>query len=398
MKQREKHTQKIGLVMSSVPGYSETFFRNKIQGLQDSGFEVILFVDYLDKKNFNTSYKIIGAKNYGKSRFMNFMNGGLALITSCMLHPRASYKHYQLDKKDGVSFSKRIKNLMLNAFLLRQKLEWLHFGFGMLAKDRENVAEAIGAQMAVSFRGYDLYLSPLKHPDCYDSLFLKKAKYHVLSEEMKQTLMEYSIDAKNIRVITPAIDTDFFQNDHKPQVRKFIEIITVARLHWKKGLEYTLEALALLKESGLSFRYTVIGDGIEKERLMFAAHQLGLSNQVIFKGKLSPNEIKKQLSQSDIYVQYSIQEGFCNAVLEAQAMGLLCIVSNAEGLAENVLDKHTGWVVEKRQPIILAQKIEEVIALSVVEKQSIRERAVDRVRNQFSLTQQQQKFQEFYTH
>src|SRR5690606_1084898 len=260
-----------------------------------------------------------------------------------------------------ISFSKRLKNLMLNEFLLNEQLDWLHFGFGMLAKDRENVAEAIGAQMAVSFRGYDLYLSPLKHPSCYDSLFRKRVKYHVLSEEMKQTLLEHAIDANAIRVITPAIDTDFFQNETESQDIEIINIVTVARLHWKKGLEYTLEALAFLKKRNIEFTYTIIGAGEDKERLMYAAHQLELTNKVIFKGKLSQNEIKEQLTKSDIDVQYSIQEGFCNAVLEAQAMGLLCIVSNAEGLSENVMNEKTGWVVPKYSRVALAKTIQEVI-------------------------------------
>lgn len=397
MNKPEKHTKKIGLVMSTVPGYSETFFRNKIKGLQDSGFEVVLFVDYLNESDLKAPYKVIGAKNYGKNGLVNFLNGGVALIKSCLQHPIESYRLYLLDKKDGISFSKRLKNLMLNEFLLNEQLDWLHFGFGMLAKDRENVAEAIGAQMAVSFRGYDLYLSPLKHPNCYDSLFRKRVKYHVLSEEMKQTLLEHAIDANAIRVITPAIDTDFFQNETESQDIKIINIVTVARLHWKKGLEYTLEALALLEKGNIEFTYTIIGAGEEKERLMLAAHQLGLTDKVIFKGKLSQNEIKEQLSNSDLYLQYSIQEGFCNAVLEAQAMGLLCIVSNAEGLSENVLDQQTGWVVRKRQPELLAQKIIEVIELPVSEKKKIREYAVNRVRLEFTLTQQQRKFHEFYT-
>lgn len=384
-------------MLSAVPGYSETFFRNKIKGLRDSGFDVVLFVDYINKSDLKAPCEVIGAKNYDKGSVSNLLNGCAAIIKSCLQHPIQSYKLYQLDQKDGVPLPKRIKNLILNEFLLGQKLDWLHFGFGMLAKDRENVAEVIGAQMAVSFRGYDLYLSPLKHPGCYNSLFRKTVKYHVLSEEMKQTLLDHAIDAKAICVITPAIDTDFFQDENKLPTSDTIEIITVARLHWKKGLEYTLEALALLKKRNLEFTYTIIGEGEEKERLLFAAHQLGLSDSVNFKGKLSQQEIKEQLSKSTIYLQYSIQEGFCNAVLEAQAMGLLCVVSNAEGLSENVLDQQTGWVVPKRQPELLAQKIIEVVGLSASEKEKIRVEAVDRVRNEFTLTQQQMKFHDFYT-
>ena len=79
--------------------------------------------------------------------------------------------------------------------------------------------------------------------------------------------------------------------------------------------------------------------------------------------------------KGDFYIQYSIQEGFCNAVLEAQAMGLLCIVSDADGLSENVLHNETGWVVPKRNPTLLAQKMIETIDLNDTEKSKIRENA-----------------------
>ena len=51
-------------------------------------------------------------------------------------------------------------------------------------------------------------------------------------------------------------------------------------------------------------------------------------------------EIKISLNNSDVYLQYSVQEGFCNAVLEAQAMGLLCVVSDGGALPENVIDNN----------------------------------------------------------
>ena len=40
--------KRIGLVLSAVPGYSETFFRNKIKGLQLADYQVILFVQTND--------------------------------------------------------------------------------------------------------------------------------------------------------------------------------------------------------------------------------------------------------------------------------------------------------------------------------------------------------------
>ena len=256
----------------------------------------------------------------------------------------------------------------------------------------------MGAKMAVSFRGFDLYLSPLKHPNCYKNLFKKDILYHVLSEEMKADLQQYGISNKNIQVITPAIDVAFFQKQDKNQsyTGEPVKIVTVARLHWKKGLEYTLEALSILKANDVKFTYTVIGVGEQYERLVFAAYQLNILDNVHFLGKANHQVIKEHLSKADLYLQYSVQEGFCNAVLEAQSMGLLCVSSNAEGLSENILHEETGWVVPKRQPKLLAKKIQEVIALPDAIKASIRDQAVARVREQFNLELQQEAFLAFY--
>ena len=397
MSVKQNHISTIGIVLSSVPRYSETFFRNKIKGLQNNGHKVILFVDYLSPNDDDFNCKIIAATRFNKSKVGNFIKTIFVLVKLVLMYPRKSLKLYKLDRKDGVFFTESVRNLVLNSFFFKQKLDWLHFGFGMLAKDRENVAEAINAKMAVSFRGYDLYLSPLKHKGCYDILFTKNVKYHVLSQEMKQTLLDYEIAENKIKVITPAIDVSFFKNENKVSVNQRLELVTVARLHWKKGLEYTLEALTILKNKGVDFRYTIIGAGEQKERLVFAAHQLGVLEHIIFTGKLGHDELRSQLQKADIYLQFSIQEGFCNAVLEAQAMGLLCIVSNAEGLSENVLHEKTGWVVPKRNTRALADKISEVNNISLENKEAIKNKAVLRVQKTFNLEQQNKAFLNFYT-
>ncbi|MBE9490741.1 MAG: glycosyltransferase, partial [Bacteroidetes bacterium] len=95
-------------------------------------------------------------------------------------------------------------------------------------------------------------------------------------------------------------------------------------------------------------------------------------------------------------LQYSISEGFCNAVLEAQAMGLLCVVSDGGALSENVLHEKTGWIVPKRKPKALAEAIMKVIHLPKEEKEKVRNNANERVIESFNLIKQQQEFIEFY--
>jgi len=254
--------------------------------------------------------------------------------------------------------------------------------------------------MGVSIRGFDVCIYPLKHPQVYQLLWNRINKLHYISDDLLKVAIELGFNEKTqSQKITPAIDIDVFSKidlPHEQSLNRRISILTIARLHWKKGLDYTLEALKIIKDSGILFEYHIIGDGPEYERLVFARHQLGLQNELVFLGKLEPKKIKEKLALTDIYIQYSIQEGFCNAVLEAQAMGCLCMVSDAEGLSENVLDRITGFVLEKRNPKLLSKTILDVLHMPTEEKQRVRKNAMDRVSNEFNLEIQKQKFIEFY--
>ena len=153
---------KIGLVLSHVPGYSETFFRNKIKGLQEDGFDVLLFVDHCSKINIDLSCEVYASQNFNGSFMRSSLNTILNLIKAIFITPKKSLRLYHLNKADGLSLKQSLKQIILNQFILAHNLKWLHFGFGMLAHNRENVAEAIGAKMAVSFRGFDLYCVSVK--------------------------------------------------------------------------------------------------------------------------------------------------------------------------------------------------------------------------------------------
>ena len=387
---------KIGLVLPALPAYSETFFRNKILGLQKQGHQVVLFVTTTKNDAAYFDCKVVKAPQLsGNSIKVLFVI--MQQLFFAVFNFQKSYYLFQLNKKDKIPFVQNIKQVVSNQFLLKESFDWLHFGFGTMALGRENVAKVIQAKMAVSFRGFDYYVYPLKNKDCYKILFKKEVNYHVLSNAMKKGLIGQSIPENKIFKITPAIDIELFTQNEKENVNEKLHFSTISRLHYIKGLDYILEALSLLKKVGFDFHFTIVGDGAEKERLQFAAHQLGITDNVTFAGKLSPEKVKSALNETDIYLQYSSQEGFCNAVLEAQAMGLLCVVSNAEGLSENVLDKETGFVVEKQNSKLLFEKLKEVVALPEIEKQQIRQKAIERVRKDFNLDKQQQEFLAFYS-
>ncbi len=387
--------KRIGIVLPNVPRYSETFFVNKIQGLCSEGYIVTLFAN---DKMYNNVYKVVAPFSVAHCRLWQTLKTCCVLLYVWVRCPGITFRFLSLERKDGISWFNRLRTLYINAHILPCHLDWIHFGYATMGVGRENVAKAMGAKAAVSFRGYDVSTYPLTHQGCYKRLWTKINQIHTISEALLDEAYLLGLP-KEVPVvkITPAIDWKRFSADIiVPLSLSPIRIVTVGRLEWKKGYEYALQTMALLKQQGVSFTYTIMGDGADKERLVFAAYQWGISDRVNFLGSQPQEKVAAVLRESALYIQPSVQEGFCNAVLEAQAMGLLCVVTDAEGLSENVINGKSGFVVPKRSPQAMADIIVEITQMTDEARQQIRTFAVERVRKEFNLEDQQRKWAAFY--
>lgn len=388
---------KVGLALSDLPAYSETFFRNKIKVLQEQGIQVVIFTGHTNKKS-DLDFKH-APKNYKSNLFLHLMSTAFIFIRLLILCNHKVLKFIKLERKDKKEISCIIKALYFNEHIFRSHMDWLHFGFSTLTVNNENIAKSIGAKMAVSFRGYDINVYPLKFPDAYNLLWTKLDKVHSISDSLYQKALLLGLN-KSVpyQKITPAINIDFF----KPEQRIFtnngaIEMLTVARLTWIKGLDYSLLAIKHLKELvSDQIKYKIVGDGVVMDRLKFAIHELGIRDNVELLGRKNSDEILALMKQSDIYLQPSLDEGFCNAVIEAQSCGCLCIASDVGGLKENIVNGKTGWLVPSRSPELLALKIKEVHELPIDVKNKVVKSAQNRVKTEFSTEIQKVKFQQFY--
>ena len=62
----------------------------------------------------------------------------------------------------------------------------------------------------------------------------------------------------------------------------------------------------------------------------------------------------ESLAWADVFLHAAVSEGFCVSAIEAQAMALPVVCTDADGLAENVADGESGFVVPRRDPAALA--------------------------------------------
>ena len=388
----------IGLVLAGAPRYSETFLINKIKGLIFSGFRVILFTDKRTEVE-HEFHEIAGYRLPVNSVFRVFAVMSV-LAVLCLRTPKRLLRFYRLERTDGSDISLFAKRVFVSAHILPFKVDYLHFCFATLGVNRENLGKTLGARVSVSFRGFDIGLFPLSRPGVYGRLWKSLDKVHTISDDLyrKATALGLPESVPCVKIM-PAVDPELFIHERDyGRSTNFIRILTVARLQWKKGLEMAIDAMAILKARGVRFEYKIIGEGVEKERLLFARYQWDLQEEVVLEGKKQHFEVAELMRDYDIYIQPSLQEGFCNAVLEAQASGLLCIVSDAEGLAENVIDGVTGWIIARGDATSLANMIMSVSKLRSAEKSRVGARAVERIKKDFSLEGQRRQFVRFFEH
>lgn len=113
------------------------------------------------------------------------------------------------------------------------------------------------------------------------------------------------------------------------------QILCVSRLIRRKRVEWLVEALAQIHpEIRRDIRLQIVGDGPEKTRLDTMVQELGLAPQITFSGVVPLENMPGLYGGTHLFVQPSQAEGMSNALLEAMASGLPCLVAESTGFAD----------------------------------------------------------------
>jgi len=102
-----------------------------------------------------------------------------------------------------------------------------------------------------------------------------------------------------------------------------------------------------LKDSGIEYHFSIVGDGRKREWLAKKIAEYDLSNIVTFCGIKRRDEVYEALLNSHILLLPSLTEGLPIVLLEAQACGCVPVASRLPGATDVAVDVHkTGLLVE----------------------------------------------------
>lgn len=166
---------------------------------------------------------------------------------------------------------------------------------------------------------------------------IKKVATHYLtcSDLASKWMYDEYIDPDKIILIPNAIDSEKFEFNNniakkvkmQLQIENKLAIGHVGRFAYPKNHEFILEIFKCVQELVEDSVLILVGDGELKSGIEQKVNRLNLNDKVIFTG--IREDINELLQGMDIFLFPSHYEGLPVTLVEAQASGLKCVVSDS---------------------------------------------------------------------
>lgn len=360
----------ISFKLKLFPQISETFIVSNLIYAKQKGFKIKIYVDkYLGLENssqvellkkFNIQDDLISPHNLPSTKIRRLFLFFKMLTSFKVLKFFNTYL-----SSNGIKWDVLL-SLYQYRYLIKNEIVHAHFNNKIEPMIYLHIIGYLNQKMIITFHGYDAFLESQKSFKNKYGKFYKKNVFAVTvnSNYLKNQVIKLGVDPEKIFTIPIGIDTKAFVGLPKKLKSKNIKIITVGRIEQLKGHIYALKAIRFLLDAGYSLQYIIIGNGSYLGEIKKEIELLRLTNFVHLVGDINQQGVIKYLNDSDIFLMPSTygnetkrREAFGVVSIEAQAMGLPVIGFNSGGFPETIINGETGFAVDDRSVIQLADKI-----------------------------------------
>lgn len=143
-----------------------------------------------------------------------------------------------------------------------------------------------------------------------------------------------------------------------------IKVIVISRLVYRKGVDLLVGIIPIICRRHANVDFLIGGDGSRKIHLDEMIEREKLEDRVIALGAVPHKEVPTILVQGHIFLNCSLTESFCIAILEAASCGLYVVSTNVGGIPE-VLPQ--GKMMRLSEPSVssMVESLSEVIATEI---------------------------------
>jgi glycosyltransferase involved in cell wall biosynthesis len=368
----------LGMILKGYPRISETFISNEILQLEQLGFRIRIFSMRRPRENFcHASVRRIQApaaylpENLLSPRLPELLWHNLLLAAS---RPRrfATAARLAARRWRRTRRSATLKHLLQAGYLCRRFLRdgrcrHLHAHFSHSPASVAFFASHLsGIPFSFTAHAKDIYTSDRR-----------QLAEKIAAASFVVTCTEYN--RRHLVDLAQGCATPIYRNYHGIDVRLFsaparrqaarppYRLLTVARLTAKKGLASVYHALRLLKDQGVAFHHTLIGDGEQRQEVLDLRQRLGLEEQTQWLGTLPHETVLEHYARADLFILGSElaangdRDGIPNVILESQAMGVPVVATRFSAIPEAVNHRQSGWLVPPGDPDAMAAAIAAIL-------------------------------------
>lgn len=379
---------RITILSGSVP--TTTFIDGLINAMAEEGFEITVIGKQTGEYNYHNNVQTVIVPTGFVKRII-FIK--LLILTT-------GFKHLGKIYRNSKSWKGFYNDLLFYLPIIKSKPDRIHLQWTAFVHNRDLLFDMFPDKVLVSLRGAHINYTPITTPEIKESylrLFSRVHKFHAVCKTIAQEAEQYGVTKEQTDVIYSFVSDALLEKEIVPKpVSKELHIISVGRFFWKKGYEYALDALYLLKQKGIPFKYTLIAEGDTPPSIIYQLHQLGLTEYVTIQNGVSHDAVLKQIEQQDVLLLPSVEEGIANVVLEAMALGTLVITTNSGGMEEAIENNVNGFVVAVRDAQAMANALENVNALNIEQRFAIVDAAKKVVVKHHNKKEFTKRFADFY--
>jgi L-malate glycosyltransferase len=190
----------------------------------------------------------------------------------------------------------------------------------------------------------------------------------------------FGIDLRRGRVIRNGVNAPEMPFQHHPGATENIGIVGNMTRPVKRT-DIFIRAAAIVHRQYPDVHWHLVGDGHLRPELEQLSRELGVSERMIFTGRI--DDVTGYLGKLQVGVICSDSEGLSNALLEYMFRGVAAIATEVGGNTELVEDGKTGLIVPPDNPEALAAALIQMIEQPQL-RQAMAQAARNRVEKRYS--------------
>lgn len=288
-------------------------------------------------------------------------------------HPLKKYgEQYELSKNVASTFLRKFikqpyPEKLSYRLLKKGNFDIVFAQYGTVGTLLTGICKQLQIPLVVHFHGHDAVRHSVITENAlgYRAMFSYAAAILSVSHVMTAKLMELGCPADKI-IYNPYGPHPSFLSSIPTYSKK--QIIAVGRFVEKKAPELLIKAFSDVLKFHPDAVLIFAGDGPLLNRCKQLVHDLDITNQVIFPGIIHADEIRKYLSESQIFAQHSItasdgdMEGTPVSILEASAAGLPVVSTLHAGIPDVIRNGETGYLVDEKDIVTMAKRMIELLS------------------------------------